>query len=63
MTKALLFDIEVYDRATLYAMNKNELLGLAMQGELDTMVLDLEELQELINNDAINVNAWWTFFI
>lgn len=63
MTKALLFDIEVYERATLYAMDKNELLELAMQGGHDTMVLYLEELQELINDDTINVNAWWTFFI
>ena len=63
MTRALLFDIEVYDRAPLYAMKKNELLDLAMEGGDNTMVLYLEELQELINDDTINVNAWWTFFI
>lgn len=63
MTRALLFDIEVYDRAPLYAMEKNELLDLAMEGGDNTMVLYLEELQELINDDTINVNAWWVFFI
>ena len=63
-TKALLFDIDRYDRGDLNKMNENELYGLAMSGDLyATQVLSLDELQERINDDAIDFQNHWVYFI
>ena len=62
--KALLFDIDRYDRSDLNKMNENELYGLAMSGDLyTTQVLSLDELQERINDDAIEFQNHWVYFI
>lgn len=62
--KALLFDIHKYNRFELAKMNENELYGLAMNGEpYQTQVLYLDELQERINDDAIDFQDYWLFFI
>lgn len=63
-TKALLFDIDKYNRSDLNKMNENELYGLAMNGEVgETMVYYLDEFQEALNDDAVDVQNNWVYFI
>lgn len=62
--KALLFDIDKYDRYNLDRMNEYELYGLAMRGEEhETQVLTLEELSDALNDQTINIDGYWLYFI
>lgn len=62
--KALLFDIDRYDRGDLDWKNENELYGLAMKGEgYATQVMPLDEFQEALNDEAVDVQNNWVYFI
>lgn len=63
-TKALLFDIDKYDRSELGKLNENELYGLAMSGDLyTTQVYDIDDFAEALNDDAVDVQNNWVYFI
>lgn len=62
--KALLFDIDRYDRGDLDWKNENELYELAMKGEgYATQVMSLDEFQEALNDEAVDVDGNWVYFI
>lgn len=63
-TKVLLFSVEEYDRwDQLEDLNDNELLELAAKDDENVMEYSLKEFQDECNNEAIDLNGWWVYFV
>lgn len=64
MTKVLLFSVEEYDRwEQLEDLNENELLELAHEDDENVMEYSLKEFQNECNNEEIDLNGWWIYFV
>lgn len=66
-TKALLFNIDSYEREELAKMSSEELYELAMAastfGYDEASVLSLDELSYKINEDMISLDNVWLYFV
>lgn len=61
--KALLFDI-AYVRTNLDSMNDTELYELALKGKNDqTRVYSLADFSQACNDEYIDLNNWWLYFV
>lgn len=64
MTKVLLFPVDEYDRwEQLEDLNENELLELAHEDDDNVMEYSLKEFQHECNNEEIDLNSWWIYFV
>ena len=63
-TKVLLFSVEEYDRwDQLEDLDDNELLELAAEDDENVMKYSLKEFQQECNDEAIDLNGWWIYFV
>ena len=63
-TMALLFDVHKYNRFELAKMSDNQLYALAMRADaFQTQVMTLGEFQEALNDEMVDVDNNWVFFI
>ena len=64
MIKAVCFDAFAYDRGKLSKMSDKEKYDLACEDSYDeAQVLELDELSELINDDMIDIDNTWVYFV
>lgn len=66
-TYALLFSIDAYEREDLARMSQKELYDLASAastvGYDEASVLTLDELSFKVNEDKINLDSSWLYFV
>ena len=66
-TYALLFSIDAYEREELAKMNAKELYDLASAassvGYDEASVMSLDELSFKVNEDKINLDGSWLYFV
>lgn len=64
MTKVLLFPVDEYDRwEQLEDLDENELLELAHEDDESVMEYSLSEFQNECNDEEIDLNGWWIYFV
>lgn len=63
-TKILLFQVDEYDRwGQLENLDDNGLLELAAEDDENVMEYSLKEFQQECNDEAIDLNGWWIYFV
>lgn len=63
--KAILFDIDNFERVELDAMSAEERYDLAVQSEMldeTAIVMDVENLSNMVNNGEDNFTNSWLYF-
>jgi len=63
--KAILFDVDNFERVELDAMSAEERLELAVQSEMldeTAMVMDVENFSNMVNNGEDNFTNSWLYF-
>lgn len=63
--KAILFDVDNFERVELDAMSAKERLELAVQSEMldeTAMVMDVENFSNMVNNGEDNFTNSWLYF-
>ena len=63
MVQVLLFPVDSYDRwGELEDLTDNELIEL-MNNDEDVCEYTLKEFQHECNDESIDLNGWWVYFV
>lgn len=60
--RVLLFPVDSYDRWGLEDCDENELVQLLNEDD-DVCEYTLKEFQNECNNEEIDLNGWWVYFV
>lgn len=62
---AAIFSVDHYDRFELEKMSDKELINLAMKNydETEADILELQDFQDFLNDEELDLNGWWVFFV
>lgn len=62
---AAIFSVDFYDRFELEKMSDKELINLVTENYDETKadILELGNFQDFVNDEVLDLNGWWVFFV